>query len=1456
MAKHSTRNRLTRFVPLLPVSLMVFLMLASLLPAHAQDINDADILPAASDASSAVVINEILYNPDHNTEWIEFIELYNPTETPISLANWRISGGVDYLFPADALIASKGYLLVGEAPSHLKAKYGVTALGPYDGGLSSEGEDLLLTNNRAEVVDEIEYGLGFPWPIPDGNPDQTIQLVNANADNAIGANWRSGVATPGAANNVLVGNTPPLFLDVSHEPESPKRHEAVTVSAEVIDSDGVQSVTLFYQVVKPGEYISIYDAIFQTQWTSLSMAPVGDDVYEVEIPGSINENRTLVRYRIEARDTGGRRITVPYADDPQPNFAYFVYNGLPYWKASYNGAPQGQVEFHLNEMREMPLYQFIGKQTDIADALFLPNSEFPTGYMGSDEAWRGTLVVDGEVFDHVQFRARGGEFRYATGKTNWRINLHVGHRLVSYDNWGNPYPERVDKVNLYGISQQVHRDRRGEQGMFDSMTYRLYNEAGVPGPYTNYIQLHVVDNQYEYGGNQYWGDFWGLYLSVEHPDGRFLDNHDMPDGNLYKIEEYQGDLDNLSKMGPDDNSDINAFLWQILYGAPDASWWRENFDLEDYYSFRAILEFTHDYDVNQGKNYYFFRNDDTGKWEILPWDKDLTWYVNMPGTGIEPIVNHVLTNPEFNLQYQNRIRELRDLLLNDEQIFYMLDEYANVIDNPPGGQTIAMADRFMWDFNPIYGTRYVDPYRTAPGHYYLSTEERTFRSMVEQMKQYALDRFAWMDYHLLTDRDFPVTPSLNYSGAAGFAADQLRFDASPFADPQGAATFGKMEWRIAEISKPTAVPTDPTVQNHYEIDAVFESGEVAQNGGALVPPQGVVQPGHLYRARVRYQDNSGRWSHWSAPVEFRAGEPKGALASVQLSEIMYNPLPFANLLGQELEFVELYNSGATTVDLSGWTLSDGIEYTFEEGATLAPGAFGLVVENEEGFAVRYDHGFLGKYDGALSNGGERITLKDAWGRQVFSVEYSDDNPWPEQADGEGYSLVYLGSGNPDDAASWRRSTGINGSPGEMEPSEIVINEVVIAPASARAVELYNPGSTVADISHWFISDEVGDPRMVQLPAGSRIQPGGYLVVDSATLAGSSYDGPLDFTPRPRMEMILSAGTEAGNVTGYQTRVQYAAPEANLSAGLYVDSQGSAQFPLLSTPTLGAANAAPHVGPLVVSEILYKEAPGGMQYIELTNISNSALQLASGNPLLSWQLLGGYFAFPGAFSLPAGGTVLVTSGSPHVACADFADRGYARIFGPFIGVLNEAGQSIALERPATIGGYLQIDRINYYDTAPWPQVDAGVALLRTSLQGYGNDPANWQAASAPSPQSPPNLLCALTADAGLAGEAVAAGSAGATITWTLYDVPAAAEITTFRVVRNTQPSGGEWVEVGTLNVAGAAVSATHTLQDSSAQPGTIYYYAIEGYDAGNAQTQLGMTTTAQPWQPILLPIVNK
>ena len=172
----------------------------------------------------------------------------------------------------------------------------------------------------------------------------------------------------------------------------------------------------------------------------------------------------------------------------------------------------------------------------------------------------GTLVYDGKVYDHIHYRARGGCWRYAMVKNMWKFDLNRGHDFQMRDDYGEQYDTRWSKLNLGACIQQGDYGHRGEQGMFESVAFRLFNLVGVEAPHTTFLQFRIIDADAEASSDQYEGDFWGLYLAIEQEDGRFLDEHGLPDGNFYKMENGTGELNNLGPLGPADKSDLNTFL--------------------------------------------------------------------------------------------------------------------------------------------------------------------------------------------------------------------------------------------------------------------------------------------------------------------------------------------------------------------------------------------------------------------------------------------------------------------------------------------------------------------------------------------------------------------------------------------------------------------------------------------------------------------------------------------------------------------------------------------------------------------------------------------------------------------------------------------------------------------------------------------------------------------------------
>src|SRR5260370_35560823 len=70
---------------------------------------------------------------------------------------------------------------------------------------------------------------------------------------------------------------------------------------------------------------------------------------------------------------------------------------------------------------------------------------------------------------------------------------------------------------------------------------------------------------------------------------------------------------------------------------------------------------------------------------------------------------------------------------------------------------------------------------------------------------------------------------------------------------------------------------------------------------------------------------------------------------IVINEIMYHPPREL----EDLQYVELYNRGKSSVDLSGWSFSKGIKYVFPKSTRLDAGEYLVVCRNVKAFAGNY-----------------------------------------------------------------------------------------------------------------------------------------------------------------------------------------------------------------------------------------------------------------------------------------------------------------------------------------------------------------------------------------------------------------------------------------------------------------------------------------------------------------------
>ncbi len=105
------------------------------------------------------------------------------------------------------------------------------------------------------------------------------------------------------------------------------------------------------------------------------------------------------------------------------------------------------------------------------------------------------------------------------------------------------------------------------------------------------------------------------------------------------------------------------------------------------------------------------------------------------------------------------------------------------------------------------------------------------------------------------------------------------------------------------------------------------------------------------------------------------------------------------------EWLELYNRGPASIDLTGWQLGGGITYDFPDATTLASGAYLVIAKNASALSAKHPTAtVIGDYSGRLGNGGDEIILTDALGNPADEVTYFDSRRWHPKADGGGSSL--------------------------------------------------------------------------------------------------------------------------------------------------------------------------------------------------------------------------------------------------------------------------------------------------------------------------------------------------------------------------------------------------------------------------------------------------------------------
>src|SRR5262245_10207233 len=175
--------------------------------------------------------------------------------------------------------------------------------------------------------------------------------------------------------------------------------------------------------------------------------------------------------------------------------------------------------------------------------------------------------------------------------------------------------------------------------------------------------------------------------------------------------------------------------------------------------------------------------------------------------------------------------------------------------------------------------------------------------------------------------------------------------------------------------------------------------------------------------------------------------PFSVSASVVINEIFYHA---PNDI-EDLQYIEIHNSGSNAVDLAGWAFTKGIKFRFAAGTKIEPNGFLVLARSSERFKQFYDAPLAGVFTQHLSKNGEHLELRDASGKVIDSVRYKDVPPWPTGPDGYSASLERIcPETTGDDVANWasspmsRERTKPAGTPGKVNFSFSAVLPPVIS----------------------------------------------------------------------------------------------------------------------------------------------------------------------------------------------------------------------------------------------------------------------------------------------------------------------------------------------------------------------------------------------------------------------------
>jgi lamin tail-like protein/CotH protein len=960
---------------------------------------------------SVVVFNEIMYHPSEDAD-VEWVELHNLLSIDVDVSKWSISG-IGYEFPVGTIIPADGYLVVADSPDVLSLLTGFNdAYGPFSGSLSNAGEQLKLINNGGRTMDVVDYRDEGDWPVaPDGS-GVTLAKRRPTTASGVSENWTWSVQVGGTLGQV---NFPDDDL-------KPITHELIQLHDNwLYDDSGTNNGSLWRQAGYDDNLWEVGPASFYS-----GQSVTGDT------PTAIT---TL--YSSGINDDGS--VMSPGQDDPH----YFITS---------NSTPVTVMQNHPAWVANDSISLWIGLSAQGTDNQPAGDYSFSTtfdmnGWLAETAEVSFMIAVDNELLDvkingvstgitSIGHDAFGGPFTVSNG-----FVTGVNQIDFIFQNWDSTANPMGLNVKIAGSALPVYGKTEVNSGPMTHYFRKPFVYDGEPGSSVSVELNHLVDD----GAVFYLNDLeiyrynipGGVinYLTAASSDviepslSGFISipvNNMTVGDNLLAVEVHQSSQDNdvlfaaavnATEMQAASAEPIKIAINELT-GAGDAQFWVELVNYGETaidvtgYAISCAGGVTGEYIFPSGTlNAGDYLTVSSGALGFWPGDEDrLFLYVPGKDAVLDAAVvknSHRGRHPEATGRWQYPDSPT----LGAENIFNFNDDI--VINEVMYNHSYVSEQEAEFQTSTILSSG-AQAAALVPGDDALGS---TWTGANEPFDDDDWDSGTGSTTGVGYERDV----SGDYDNWIGTNVHDDMYNVN-------ASIYVRMPFDVSAVDGIEEL----TLKMIYDdaFIAYLNGEEVARSSyvPSLVQWNSQATDGHEATAF----ENFDITEHLDALVEgenilalhgFNFGKTSSDMILLPELQVSQQISPWIEGGESSEEWIELYNKGDSTIDLTGWKLTDAIDYNFETGTEIDPDEYIVIANQAPEMAAKYpDIRIVGEYDGRLTNKTERIVLVDDNKNLADQVRYFDGKPWPDFADGYSASLELRNPRSDNaQATAWRES---------------------------------------------------------------------------------------------------------------------------------------------------------------------------------------------------------------------------------------------------------------------------------------------------------------------------------------------------------------------------------------------------------------------------------------------------